>query len=87
MASIQDLIHRFEEKGSSGIRIVFVVLVTLGVLVCYNWRSYRNLGTQEAMDAAQVGRNLAEGNGFTPPLVPADSCVAGPPPIGTTVRR
>jgi len=69
MASIQDLIHRFEEKGSSGIRIVFVVLVTLGVLVCYNWRSYRNLGTQEAMDAAQVGRNLAEGNGFTTKFV------------------
>ena len=35
------------------------------LLVGYNWRSFRNLGTQEAMDAAQVARNLAEGRGFT----------------------
>lgn len=65
MPSIQDLIHKFEEKGGSGIRLVFVVLITLGLLVCYNWRAYRNFGTLEAMDAAQVGRNLAEGRGFS----------------------
>jgi 4-amino-4-deoxy-L-arabinose transferase-like glycosyltransferase len=65
MASIQDLIHRFEERGGTGLRLVFVVLLTLALLVCYNWRGYRNFGTQEAMDAAQVARNLAQGHGFT----------------------
>ncbi len=69
MAGIQDLIHKFEEKGGQGLRIVFVVLITLALLVAYNWRAFRNFGTQEAMDAAQVGRNLAEGRGFTTQFV------------------
>lgn len=65
MPSIQDLIHKFEEKGSRGMRLTFVLLLTGIVMLCYNWRGYRNMGTQEAMDAAQVGRNISEGNGFT----------------------
>lgn len=64
MPSIQDLIHKFEEKGSTGMRIAFVVLLTFTLLICYNWRAYRNMGSAEAMDAAQVGRNIAEGHGF-----------------------
>ncbi len=64
MPSIQDLVHKFEEKGSAGMRIVFVALITFALLICYNWRAYRNMGSAEAMDAAQVGRNIAEGNGF-----------------------
>jgi Dolichyl-phosphate-mannose-protein mannosyltransferase len=64
MPSIQDLIHKFEEKGSSGMRVAFMVLLTGITMLCYNWRAYRNMGTQEAMDAAQVGRNIAEGHGF-----------------------
>ena len=31
----------------------------------YDWRCYRNMNTAEAMDSAQVARNLAEGHGFT----------------------
>ena len=65
MPSIQDLVHKFEEKGSTGMRLAFVVLLTGITMLCYNWRAYRNIGTQEAMDAAQVGRNLAEGHGFS----------------------
>lgn len=65
MPSIQDLVHSFEEKGSRGLRLAFVVLLTIGLVVVYNWRAYRNFGTQEAMDAAQLGRNVAEGRGFT----------------------
>ena len=64
MPSIQDLIHKFEEKGTTGMRIVFVVLLTGTLMLCYNWRAYRNMGSVEAMDAAQVGRNVAEGHGF-----------------------
>lgn len=69
MPSIQDLVHKFEEKGGRGMRFFFVVVLTLGLLVVYNWRAYRNFGTQEAMDAAQVARNLAEGQGFTTQFV------------------
>lgn len=65
MPSIQDLIHKFEEKSTVGKQVVFVVLLTVLIVLCYNWRAYRNMGTQEAMDAAQVGRNIAEGRGFS----------------------
>jgi len=65
MASIQDLVHKFEEKGGRGMRMTFVVLLVGALLVAYNWRGFRNMSNQEAMDAAQVARHLAEGNGFT----------------------
>lgn len=69
MASIQEFIHKFEQGGGRGFRIVFAALVICLLMVCYNWRGFRNLGTQEAMDSAQVGRNLAEGRGFTTQFV------------------
>ena len=31
----------------------------------YNWRAFKNMGSQEAMDGAQVARNLSQGKGFT----------------------
>lgn len=65
MASIQDLVHKFEEKGGRGVRMAFVVLLVGLLVVTYNWRGFRNMNNQEAMDAAQVARNLAEGNGFS----------------------
>ncbi|MCX6887098.1 MAG: glycosyltransferase family 39 protein, partial [Verrucomicrobia bacterium] len=33
--------------------------------VGYNWFSYRNMATQEAMDSAQLARNISEGKGFS----------------------
>jgi hypothetical protein len=69
MPSVQELIHRFEQGGGRAPRIVFAVLVIGILMLGYNWRGFRNLGTQEAMDAAQVGRNLAEGRGFTTQFV------------------
>lgn len=69
MASIQDLIHKFEEKGGRGMRMIFVVLVVGGLMVIYNWRAFRNFGTQEAMDTAQVARSISEGQGFTTQFV------------------
>lgn len=65
MPSVQDFIHKFEQGGGRGPRIVFVTLVIGILMLGYNWRCFRNLGTQEAMDAAQVGHNLAQGRGFT----------------------
>jgi dolichyl-phosphate-mannose-protein mannosyltransferase len=63
---LQDLIHRLELGGGMRyVRVVLSVLALLVVLVGYNWRAFRNMSTQEGMDAAQLGRNLAEGRGYT----------------------
>lgn len=65
MPSIQDLVHKFEAKGGGGMQKLFVVLLIGLLLVCYNWRGFRNMNNLEAMDAAQVGRNIANGHGFS----------------------
>ena len=66
MASLQRLVHRFETIWSAwGWRISLGGLLILLLAVGYNWRSFHNLRNPEAMDAAQVGRNLASGRGYT----------------------
>ena len=40
-------------------------LVLLLLAMGYNWRAFHNLNSQEAMDTAQLARNLAEGKGYT----------------------
>lgn len=70
MDSVQELIHKLEEgTGARYIKIGALVLLLAGLAVGYNWRCFRNLSTAEAMDAAQVGRNLSEGQGFTTDFV------------------
>lgn len=66
MPYLQELIHKFEvgpwfRHGRTGLAILAVV----GLVVGYNWRSFRNFNTQEAMDSAQLARNLAQGRGYT----------------------
>jgi hypothetical protein len=66
MPFLQDILHRIEVGG--GMRYVRVGLAVLGVvllMVGYNWRSFRNMATQEAMDTAQLARNIAQGKGYT----------------------
>jgi hypothetical protein len=66
MPYLQDLIHKLEfGRGMRNFKIGLACLAVMMLTVGYNWRSFRNFGTQEAMDAAQVGRNLAEGKGYT----------------------
>jgi hypothetical protein len=62
----QDIIHKIAEgQGARLLRIALAVLAVLALWVGYNWRSFRNLAQPEAMDQAQLARNLAEGKGFT----------------------
>jgi len=66
MPFLQELLHRLE-TGSS-LRLFRVGLVVLAVVLLtggYNWRAYKNMATQEAMDAAQLARNIAQGKGYT----------------------
>jgi hypothetical protein len=62
----QDLIHRFElATGHRYFRRILVLLALAAVALVYNSRAFRNMSTQEAMDSAQLARNLAEGRGYT----------------------
>jgi len=66
MPLLQDWIHELEEGAwarylkiaAFGVALVFLVLI-------YNLYAYRNLATPEAMDSAQLARNIAEGKGYT----------------------
>lgn len=66
MDSVQELIHKLEEgSGARYIKIGALILLVAGLIVGYNWRCFRNLNNIEAMDAAQVARNVSEGKGFS----------------------
>jgi hypothetical protein len=66
MQFTQDLVHKLEVGGGMRyLRMGLAALAVLGVVVMYNVRSFKNFSTREAMDTAQLGRNLAEGKGYT----------------------
>lgn len=63
---IQTLVH-FLEVGAGQLwlrRLVAIVCVVL-LAVIYQTTEARNFSAPDAMDAAQLGRNLAEGRGYT----------------------
>ncbi len=67
---LQELIHRFEEgAGARVVRGLLLAFAFIGVALLYDSFCFRNLNTQEAMDSAQLARNIAEGNGFTTKFV------------------
>ena len=51
--------------GSRYLRFLVLGLAVVGLALVYNLRAYRNLATQEAMDSAQLARNIADGKGYT----------------------
>ena len=64
--TLQDLIHNLELGAgmrfinrSMGIGLGVIGLILL--LGAYDLRAFRNFSTQEAMDTAQLARNLAQG--------------------------
>src|ERR1035441_9537681 len=66
MPFLQELLHKIEVGGGKRyFRIGFAVLAVVVLLGLYNLRAYRNMGTQEAMDAAQLARNIAQGKGYS----------------------
>lgn len=67
---IQALIHKLEvDVGARWLNYLSLTLAVLALAVWYDTHCYRNFNSPEAMDAAQVGRNLAEGHGFTTEFV------------------
>ena len=63
---VQDIIHKLEVgTGARFLKWGLLVLAVLFLFGAYNVRGYRNMATQEAMDSAQLARNIAEGKGYT----------------------
>jgi hypothetical protein len=63
---IQLLIHKLEVGASSRLlRVAALCLMMAALALTYDLRAYQNLHTPEAMDAAQLARNLSEGRGYT----------------------
>ena len=63
---VQNLIHKLEiGVGRRVLRITALTLVVMALAVLYDLRAYRNFSAPEAMDAAQLARNIADGKGYT----------------------
>jgi len=66
MPGLQDWIHKIEEgSGARYLKYGALFLTVVMLMLTYNWRVFKNMSTQEAMDSAQLARNLAEGRGYT----------------------
>jgi hypothetical protein len=63
---IQMLIHKLEVgTGSRYLRMIALAMGVVALAFLYDIRAYRNLSAPEAMDAAQLARNISEGKGYT----------------------
>ena len=67
---IQEWVHRFEEgAGVRYVKIGALILVVLTLFAIYDLREWKGFSTAEAMDTAQVARNISRGEGFTTSLI------------------
>lgn len=63
---MQEWIHFFEEgEGARWMGAFSIAIVLFAIAVAYNLREFQSPRAPDAMDAAQVARNLADGHGFT----------------------
>ncbi|KAF0171954.1 MAG: Uncharacterized protein FD161_4162 [Limisphaerales bacterium] len=79
MPTLQEMIHSFEEgAGARAVKWIGFLAGFLLLAMAYDLRAYKNLSNPDAMDAAQVARNLAEGKGFTTQFIrPASLYLVG----------
>ena len=65
MPILQESIHKLEVAGGMRyLKIGLAALVVIAVIALYNIQSFKNMGTQEAMDSAQLAHNIAQGKGY-----------------------
>jgi hypothetical protein len=63
---LQSVIHKMEEGGGARyLRATALVLAVLALAMVFDLRAYWNFSTPEAMDSAQLARNIADGKGYT----------------------
>ncbi|MEN9574456.1 MAG: hypothetical protein RL514_2311 [Verrucomicrobiota bacterium] len=79
MPTLQEMIHSFEEgAGARALKRVGFIVAFAVLALAYDLRAWRNFSNPDAMDAAQVARNLAEGHGFTTQFIrPASLYLVG----------
>ncbi len=66
MARLQEWIYKMEVgEGTRYVGGIAAVLILLALMAVYNIREFKSFSTQEAMDSAQLARNIAEGRGYT----------------------
>jgi 4-amino-4-deoxy-L-arabinose transferase-like glycosyltransferase len=66
MPALQDVIHKLEVgEWTRYVKVGVALLGFLAFTVVYDIRQFKNFSTQEAMDTAQLARNIARGKGFT----------------------
>jgi hypothetical protein len=64
--TLQDIIHYVEVgAGKRYLRIILPCILILGTAIVRDFRDWRNFSASEAMDSAQLARNIAEGKGYT----------------------
>jgi hypothetical protein len=82
--------------GVRRLKYGMAVLIVLALALCYNWRDYKNMSNPEAMDAAQLARNIAQHKGYTTLFIRPLSIYLlqknaddklGPPPVGDLSDR
>ena len=63
---LQEFLHTIEEgRGARILKFIVALLAFILLAGMYDWRAYKNFAAPEAMDAAQVARNISQGKGFT----------------------
>src|ERR1043166_2939738 len=63
---LQEILHKYEVgAGAAAMRFIAAAMAVLALAVVFDLSAYRNLAARDAMDMAQVARNLAQGRGFT----------------------
>ena len=66
MKSTQELVHWLEQgAGARWVRRLVLVLAGLLLTVVYSWRQFHGIPNEFVMQQAVLGRQLAQGEGFT----------------------
>jgi 4-amino-4-deoxy-L-arabinose transferase-like glycosyltransferase len=66
MPALQDVIHKIEVgEWTRYVKVGVVLLGFLALAVVYDLRAFKNFTTPDAMDQAQLARNIAAGRGYT----------------------
>lgn len=66
MMWVQALVHKLEMfSRAQKFLAVLLALAAALLALAYDLRNYRNMSVPEAMDSAQIARNLSEGKGFS----------------------
>src|SRR5437868_9649072 len=67
---LQEFIHKVTEgSGNRFLQLILVLFAMLGLAVWYDAAAFKNYSGMEGMDAAQLARNISEGEGFSTQLV------------------